>query len=278
MLRFFEKEPYAPVEYAYEVEKVLFKGKSKFQDILVIENPYFGKMLILDGIVQLTERDEFFYHEMLTHVVMHAHPNPKRVLVIGGGDGGVVREVIKHDEIEKVYFVEIDEEVINVSKRFFPTVSCSIDHPKVEIKIMDGADFLRKTRPPIDVVIIDSTDIIGFARSLFRKDFFGDVLKSLTEQGFFVTHCESLHFHKDIVLEIQNTLKDVFPLVDLYTSPIATYPGNWWAFSVGSLQLDPRETRRPVQIETRYYDDEVHRQAFFPKSLYRKLLGKELQW
>jgi len=278
MIRFFEKEPYAPVEYTYEVQKVLYQGKSKYQDILVIENPYFGKMLILDGIVQLTERDEFFYHEMLTHVVMHAHPNPKTVVVIGGGDGGVVREVLRHKTVEKVYLVEIDEEVIDISKRFFPTVSCGIDDPRVEIRIMDGADFMRKARFGIDVIIVDSTDIIGFARSLFTNEFFDDVLRSLTDEGFFTTHCESLHFHKDIVIEIQNTLKTVFPVVDLFTCPIATYPGNWWAFSVGSRKLNPRQPGRPVEIETRYYDDEIHKQAFLPHNLYRKLLNKELAW
>ena len=136
MIRFFEKEPYSPVEYTYEIEKVLFKTKTNFQEILVVENPYFGKILFLDGILQITERDEFFYHEMLTHVVMQSHPNPKRILIIGGGDGGVVREVLKHKSVEKIYFVEIDEEVINVSKKFFPNVSCSIDDPKVETKIM----------------------------------------------------------------------------------------------------------------------------------------------
>src|SRR4030042_5685337 len=146
MIKFFEKAPYAPVEYLYDVEEILYKGKSKFQEIMVIRNPYFGKMLILDDVVQLTERDEFFYHEMLTHVVMHAHPDPRKVIVIGGGDGGVVREVLKHRIIEKVYFVEIDEDVINVSKKFFPNVASGVDTPRVEIKIMDGAEFVKKRK------------------------------------------------------------------------------------------------------------------------------------
>ncbi len=278
MIRFFEKEPYSPIEYTYEVEKVLYKGKSQCQEILVIENPYFGKILILDGIVQLTERDEFFYHEMLTHVVMHAHPDPKRIVVIGGGDGGVVREVLKHGTVEKVYLVELDEEVINISKRFFPTLSSKVDDPKVEINIMDGADFIKKVSPSIDVIIVDSTDIIGFARSLFTEDFFYSVMKALKQDGMFVTHSESLHFHLDIVIEVQKILKKAFPLVDLYSVPIATYPGNWWAFSIGSKKLNPRDIRRPFEIKTRYYDDEIHRQAFLPHKLYRKLMDKKLIW
>jgi spermidine synthase len=278
MIRFCEKEPYAPVEYNYEVEKVLYKGKTQYQDILVIENPHFGKMLILDGIVQLTERDEFFYHEMLTHVVMHAHPNPRRVIVIGGGDGGVVREVLKHETVEKLYFVEIDERVIEVSKKYFPTVSCSVDDPRVDINIMDGAEFIREVSTQIDVIIVDSTDIIGFARSLFTKEFFASVQSVLTDEGMFVTHCESLHFHMDIVIEIQHMLMRVFPVVDLYTAPIATYPGNWWAFTLGSKKIEPRETCRRVTVETRYYDQEVHVQAFMPRQLYGKLLNRELGW
>lgn len=278
MIRFFEKEPYSPIEYTYKVESVLYEGKSKYQKILIIENPYFGKILILDGIVQLTERDEFFYHEMLTHVAMHAHPNPKRIAVIGGGDGGVVREVLKHKTVEKVYFVEIDEEVIRISKKFFPALSSGIDDPKVELKIMDGADFIKKFSGSIDVIIVDSTDIIGFARSLFTEDFFNSITKALKPEGLFVTHSESFHFHLDIVIEIQQILKKVFPLVDLYSVPIATYPGNWWAFSIGSKTLNPRDIRRPFEIKTRYYDDEIHRQAFLPHKLYSKLMDKKLIW
>ena len=279
MIKFTEKAPYAPVEYLYDVDEILYKGKSKFQEIMVIKNPYYGKMLILDDVVQMTERDEFFYHEMLTHVAMHAHPNPKKVIVIGGGDGGVVREVLKHRTVEKVYFVEIDEEVINVSKRYFPTVSSGTDDSRVEIKIMDGADFIaRRKSADIDAVIIDSTDIIGFARSLFTDDFFVSVKNCLTNEGMFVTHTESLLFHKDMVIEIQEVLKKVFPVVDLYTATIATYPGNWWAFAIASNGLSPREIRNKVEMPVKYYSDEIHRQSFMPKGLYEKLMNRELQW
>lgn len=279
MIKFFEKAPYAPVEYAYDVEEILYIGKSKFQEIMVIKNPYFGRMLILDDVVQLTEKDEFFYHEMLAHVVMHALPEPQKVVVIGGGDGGVVREILKHKYIEKVYFVEIDEEVINVSRRYFPSVSSGVDDARVEIKIMDGAEFVtKKKRSDIDAVIIDSTDIIGFARSLFTDEFFTSVKSCLKDDGMFVTHTESLHFHKDMVIEIQEVLKRVFPIVDLYTAPIATYPGNWWAFAVASKKLSPREVKRKHTIDTKYYSEEIHQQAFLPKGMYKKLMQRKLIW
>ncbi len=278
MIKLFEKDPYSPIQYVYDVSNILFSGTSGYQEIMVVENPYFGRMLILNGVVQMTERDEFFYHEMLTHVVMHAHPGAKNVVVIGGGDGGVVREVVKHDSVEKVYFIEIDMELIAVSKEFFPAVSGQIDNPKVEVHNMDGAEFVKNRKGDIDAVIVDSTDIIGFAKSLFTVDFFKSVKEALTDEGMFVTLSESIHFHKDIVLEVQETMKMVFPVVDLYTTPIATYAGNWWAFSAASKKHNPRELRKECTVDTRYYSDEIHRNAFLPPNFYRKLLNRELKW
>ncbi|HBG92794.1 MAG: spermidine synthase [Nitrospirae bacterium GWF2_44_13] len=278
MIRFYERDPYSPIQYTYEVENILYNGKSKFQEIMVIRNPHFGKMLILDGVVQITERDEFFYHEMLTHVALHAHPAPKKVIVIGGGDGGVVREVLKHRTVEKVYFIEIDEEVINVSRKFFPEVACDVDDPRVEIKCMDGAEFIKGREADIDAVIVDSTDIVGFATSLFTKEFFSSIKNCLAKDGFYVTLSESLHFHKDIVIEVQETMKAVFPVVDIYTAPIATYAGNWWTFSIASKGLSPRDMRRKFEVNTKYYSDEIHRQAFLPKGMYEKLMQRKLEW
>lgn len=278
MIRFFEKDPYAPIQYVYEVEKVLYRRKSDFQEITVIENPYFGKMLILDDVVQITERDEFFYHEMLVHVVMHAHPRPKTVTVIGGGDGGAVREVLKHDSVEKIYFIEIDEEVINVSKEFFPSVASGIEDRRVEIKCMDGAEFVKGRHGDIDVIIVDSTDIIGFAKSLFTVEFFKSAKDSLSGEGMFVTLSESLHFHKEMVIEVQEEMRLIFPIVDLYTAPLITYAGNWWTFSVASKKHDVRQMRRPFAIDTKYYSDEIHDQAFMPRKMYERLMGRGLRW
>lgn len=278
MVRFFEKDPYAPIQYTYEVTKILHKSKSKFQDIMVFENPFFGKILVLDGVVQITERDEFFYHEMLAHVVMSAHPGPRKVVVIGGGDGGTVREVLKHRSVEKVYFIEIDEEVINISKKYFPSVACGIKDKRVEIKCMDGAEFVKGRNSDIDVVIVDSTDIVGFAKSLFTKKFFKSINNCLAEEGMFVTLSESLHFHRDIVAEVQKTMKSVFPVVDLYTAPLATYAGNWWTFSIASKKLDPKEIRGKEKVKTKYYNDEIHRTSFLQKDLYKKLIEQNRDW
>ena len=278
---FTEVAPFVAVEYSYEVEKVLHKSRSEFQEILVFENKHFGNMLVLDGIVQLTERDEFFYHEMLTQVCMHAHPDPKTVVVIGGGDGGTVREALKHTCVEKVYFIEIDKEVIEVSKKFFPSVSKAIDDPRVEIINMDGAEFIKGRDKDVDVILVDSTDPIGFARTLYGAEFFASCARALTEEGMFVTHAESMLLHSDIVREVQETMREAFPMVDLYTGPIATYPGNWWAYSIGTNGLDPKQMRRPFdpdKVGTRYYDDEIHAHAFLPRKLYKRLIDKGLDW
>lgn len=278
MIKFIEKDPYAPIQYSYEVSKILYSGKSAYQEIQVFENPFFGKILVLDGVVQITERDEFFYHEMLAHVVLSAHPDPRRVVVIGGGDGGTVREVLRHKSVEKVYFIEIDEEVINVSKKFFPSVACGIDDKRVEVKCMDGAEFVKGRKSDIDVVIVDSTDIVGFAKSLFTKKFFGSIKNCLSENGMFVTLSESLHFHREIVLQVQKTMKSVFPVVDLYTAPLATYAGNWWTFSVGSMGPDPRVIRGKGRIRSKYYSGDIHKSCFLPSGMYERLLSGKLGW
>jgi spermidine synthase len=278
MVKFSEKDPYAPIQYSYEVSKILYHKRSKFQDIMVFENPFFGNVLVLDGVVQITERDEFFYHEMLVHIVLSSHPAPKKVVVIGGGDGGTVREVLKHKSVEKVFFIEIDRDVIDVSKKFFPSVASGVRDKRVEIKCMDGAEFVKGRRSDIDAVIVDSTDIVGFAKSLFTRNFFRAISNCLTEEGMFVTLSESLHFHKEMVVEVQKTMRSAFPVVDLYTAPIATYAGNWWSFSVGSKKLDPREIRRRDRVKTKYYSPEIHRSAFLPKDMYAKLLAGKLGW
>jgi len=278
VIEFTEKDPYAPIAYVYEISDVLFDKKTAYQRIQVVENRFFGRMLLLDGIVQITDKDEFFYHEMLAHPVLHAHPDPRRVVVIGGGDGGTVREVLKHDTVEKVFFIEIDEEVIETSRRFFPKVSAGIDDPRVEVRPMDGAEFVKELADEVDAIIVDSTDIVGFAKVLFEESFFRSVNRALRAGGVYASHTESLHFHLNIVREVQEVLRRVFPVVDLYTASIATYGGNWWAFGCASKGGGFRDKVRPCKVPTRFYDEEVHRQAFLTPRLYDRLLRGELDW
>jgi spermidine synthase len=275
---FMERDPYAPIRHCYGISKILYEGKSKYQEIQVVESHYFGKMLILDGVVQFTEKNEFFYHEMLTHPVMFAHKNPQNVLIIGGGDGGILREVLKHKTVKKAVLVDIDKDVVEVSKKFFPTVACSMDDPRAIILNEDGFKYIQDYKNEFDVIIVDSTDPVGFAHVLTTEEFFKYVFEALKEDGIYVGQSESLHYHLDIVVRFQKALKKSFPIVDLYTTVIPVYAGYWWSFSVGSKAYNPREISREVDIETRFYSDEIHKNAFLPPNFYQKILSGNFKY
>ena len=273
-LIFPERDPFSPIKYAYKAQQILHSEQSEFQEILVFECSHFGRILALDGVVQLTERDEFIYHEMLSHVVLHAHPRPANVLIIGGGDGGTLREVAKHKPVTRIDLVELDPRVIQVSRQFLPKLATSFDDPRLTIANMDGAMFLRQSTILFDVIIVDCTDPVGPAKGLFSDDFFADVIRRLAPDGIFVAQTESLHFHQPFVADVQHRLARMFDIADLYTASLATYAGNWWTFSVGSRRYNPRAQARSCEVATKYYFDDVHEHAFLPQSLYSRLIEK----
>ena len=275
---FRESDPFSPITYTYKINSVLYSGKSPYQEIQVLDSPEFGRILVLDGVVQLTERDEFFYHEMLAHVALYAHLRPENVLIIGGGDGGTLREVIKHEAVKNVQLVELDKEVIEISKRYFPSLSLGFSDERVQVKDMDGSRFVRDTGEKYDVVIIDSTDPVGSARNLFSQQFFNDVFSILNEDGILVIQTESLHFHRQFVKEVQQRLGKLFKIVGLYTVPLATYAGNWWTFSIASRKYITDMPNRKITVSTKYYDEQVHRNAFLPDTVYKKLMSGTLDW
>lgn len=272
---FQEKDPFAPIEYCYKVEEILCSRNTEYQELLIFKSPYFGRVLALDGVVQLTERDEHFYHEMLAQVALHTHPSPCSVLIIGGGDGGTLREVLKHEVVERALVVELDKEVIEASQEFFPTLSAGFTDPRTQIVETGGAEFLAATREKFDLIIVDSTDPVGFAQSLFTSEFFSNAFSVLKAEGIFVVQTESLHFHQEFVRNAQHRMAQIFSLVDLYTVPIATYAGNWWTFSIASKLHNPREVLRKCEVFTKYYSEDVHRHAFLPQSLYRTLMSNK---
>ena len=273
-LLFLERDPFSPIRYAYKAQQILHSEQSEFQEILVFECAYFGRILALDGVVQLTEKDEFIYHEMLTHVVLHAHPRPENVLIIGGGDGGTLREVAKHKPVSRIDLVELDPAVIQVSRQYLPTLATSFDDPRLTISNMEGAAFLQQSTTLYDVIIVDCTDPVGPAKGLFSDDFFADVIHRLAPDGIFVAQTESLHFHRPFVTEVQHRLARMFNIADLYTASLATYAGNWWTFSVGSRRYNPRAQAQNCEVTTKYYSDDVHAHAFLPQSLYDRLIRK----
>jgi spermidine synthase len=275
---FLENDPFSPIAYLYKTNEILFRHKSPYQEIMILDNIYFGKMLVLDGVVQLTEKDEFFYHEMLAHVVLYAHAHPKTVLIIGGGDGGTLREVLKHQLVEKVRLVEIDREVIEVSKRFLPQMAIGFTDKRVELIEMDGADYVNQAKSKYDVVIVDSTDPVGSAQGLFTEQFFSCVKDILEDDGIFVIQSESLHFHRQLVIDTQKKLMKLFKIVGLCCVPVATYSGNWWTFSIASKKYQVKKPNRSQDVKTRYYDEQIHNNSFLTDNLYHKLINDILDW
>ena len=272
---FVERDPYAPIRHQYPVSRVLHEEKSEYQEILVLESPHFGKLLVLDGVVQLDERYEFMYHEFIAHVPLYAHPDPQEVLIIGGGDGGTLREVLKHDSVKRAVLVDIDRRVIEVSKEFFPTLSSGFDDPRAIVINEDGYKYIQECEGEFDVVIVDSTDPVGFAHVLTTEDFFRFVNRALKEEGIFTAQTESLHYHLEMVVRIQKTLKKVFPVVDLYTSVVPIYAGYWWTYSIASKKHPVREPSREVKVSTRIYSDQMHRYAFLPEDFYGRILEEK---
>lgn len=272
-ITFSECDPFSPINYTYSFDRILYEHSSRYGDIQVVEHDYFGKMLILNGVVQLTERDEYLYHEMLAHVPLYSHPNPSDILIIGGGDGGTLREVLKHSQVVKVLVAEIDSDVIKASIDFLPSLSSGFNDPRTKVVIENGAELISQLRDDYDVILIDCTDPIGPAESLFTIEFLKDAYMALKAGGILAAQTESLHFHLDFVRQVQNRLKQVFPIIDLYTASIATYAGNWWTFSIASKQFALREPSRKCNICTRFYADDVHHNAFLVPSLYNRLIG-----
>ena len=261
---FEERDPFSPIQYRYADVRPLYSARSELQEIQVLESDFFGRMLVLDGVVQLTERDEFLYHEMLVHVPMHSHVAPKRVLIVGGGDGGALREVLKHESVERVTLVELDREVIEVAKKFFPDMAAGFASPLVTVRHGDGAAFLDDEGRQFDIILVDSTDPVGPSTSLSTPEFFRSASEALNDGGVFAMQTESLHFHADYVNRVQRALKAGFGAVDLYGAPIATYAGNWWTFSLASHAPVGREPVREPAPGLRIYCRELHRSAFVP--------------
>ncbi|KAL1921303.1 uncharacterized protein VTP21DRAFT_11019 [Calcarisporiella thermophila] len=252
-----------------QVKEVLHHEKSLYQDVLVFESENYGHVLVLDGVIQCTERDEFSYQEMITHLAMNSHPNPKKVLVIGGGDGGVLREVVKHECVEEVVLCEIDEAVIRVSKKYLPHMAVGFQHPKVKIHVGDGFAYLRDMVDTFDVIITDSSDPVGPAESLFSAEFFQLIKNSLREGGIVSTQGECMWLHGSLIKEVLGHFKRLFPSAAYAYTTIPTYPSGQIGFMIASKE-DGKNFQIPVRRWTpeqeaklcKYYNAEIHHAAF----------------
>ncbi len=246
---------------SFRLKETLVREQTQFQDLAIVDTLQYGKMLVLDNCVMTTEVDEFVYHEMITHVALHTHPNPKKVLVIGGGDGGAMREIIKHPSVERAVMVEIDGRVIDTCKEHLPSISCALSDPRVEVMVDDGIKFVKEARDEFDVILSDSTDPIGPAVGLFSAEFYRDAFNALKDDGIFVAQSESPFLHPQLIKDVQSRVSSVFPITRLYLASIPTYPSGLWSFTMGSKKYDPA-TPRPLTFDTKYYTTELHQAAF----------------
>ena len=267
------------VNYSIRVDRQLYSGRSEFQRIDVFESAQFGRFLTLDGYMMLTERDEFIYHEMITHVPMAVNPKAQNILVIGAGDGGVVRELCRYPTIEHMDLVEIDPLVVEVCKKYLPQTACRLDDERVSIYYEDGLKFVRRKNNEYDLIIVDSTDPFGPGEGLFTKEFYGNCFKALKENGIMVNQHESPFFEEDAIAmqRAHRRIVESFPVSRVYQAHIPTYPSGHWLFGFASKKFHPTHDLDAVKweilgLKTRYYTTRLHSGAFALPAYVEQLL------
>lgn len=246
------------------IKETLVTEQTDFQQLSMIDTEEFGRMLVLDGMVMTTVKDEFVYHEMVAHPALFTHPNPKHVLVVGGGDGGVIREVMKHPSVEKAVLVDIDGKVIEYSRQYLPEIACELDNPRVEVIVGDGYMHIHEHKNRYDVIMVDSTEPVGPAVQLFERGFYQGIYEALKEDGIFVAQTDNPWFKGDLIRKVNRDVKEIFPIVRVYWANVPTYPSGLWTFTMGSKVHDPLEinTDQLRDVSTRYYTPRLHKAAF----------------
>lgn len=253
------------------IKSVLHTEQTPYQALSILETTDLGRMMVLDGVIMLTEFDEFSYHEMIVHPALFAHPDPKRVLVIGGGDGGALREAARHPGIEALDLCELDERVVEVSKQFLPGLAAVYDEPRVRVHYMDGAQWMRENKEGYDLIVVDSTDPVGPGKVLFEEPFYRDCREALREGGVLVTQAENYFLHLSIIKELMANGRKLFPVARYYATQVPTYPGGMIGFTFLSKGTDPiagleaglrRAGSEAIAGALRYWTPAVHRSAF----------------
>lgn len=263
----------------FEVSEVLHSQTSPYQQIEIVQTPSFGKVMLLDGVLMLTERDEFVYHEMLAHPALFTHPDPRSVLIIGGGDCGTIKRVLEHKSVRRVVQVELDELVTRIAGEHFPFPAIARKDSRAELIFADGIAWARESREKFDVILIDSTDPVGPAAGLFRRPFFQDCHRILAEDGILCLQSESpwIEELRKVIRETHRDLASLFPIVRVYGAAIQTYQAGLWLFQLASRKHDPLDPDIAGRIddaalETRYYHKDLHYGAFIlPKFVHEVL-------
>ncbi|OED36918.1 spermidine synthase [PVC group bacterium (ex Bugula neritina AB1)] len=251
----------------YKIKEILYSQQSAFQKVEVVETKGFGRMLFNDNIAMVSEKDEFIYHDMLTHVPLFTHPSPQNVLVIGGGDGGTIREVLRHSSVKKATLVEIDECVVKACEEFMPQLSSALKDKKCHVLFEDGAKFVEETDEKFDIILVDSTDPLGPSVPLFNTKFYKNVYRILNEDGIVVSQAESPYYYEKEQTNLLRTIKSIFDNLYLYKYSNLIYPGGMWCFAMGTKKYNPLEdsTLRRSSLKdfnTDYYTSSIHRESF----------------
>ncbi len=257
------------VRLSLKVKEQLYSKQSDFQEIAIIDTVEYGRALILDGCLMVTEKDEFIYHDMIVHVPMATNLGIKKVLVIGAGDGGAIRELTRYDNIERIDMVEIDEEVVKACQQYLPLTAEKLTDPKVHIYYEDGLKFVRRRKNEYDLILVDSTDPFGPGEGLFTKEFYGNCYTALTDQGILINQHESTYYnyYVDAMKRAHQRIKETFPIAKVYQAHIPTYPSGHWLFGYASKHYDPlkdlnAEGWNALGIRTKYYNTKLHQGAF----------------
>lgn len=276
--RYFHKN----VSTAFKIKSVLHSEKSAFQQIEVLDTHGVGRLLLLDGKTMVSERDEFVYHEVMGHIPTMVHPDVKNVLIIGGGDGGIVRELVKHQEIERIDLVEIDERVIAVSKEFFPHCTSGLSDKRVNILPCDGVEYIKKFKNFFDIIIIDSTDPEDFAAGLFTREFYSEVHSALKENGIMMAQTENPFYDEYGINSFYKALREVYPVVSSLAAPMLIYPGVFWTFAFASkgplpTKILPKkiEFMRELEKTLKWYNMNWHQGAFCLSNIHKQVTGCE---
>jgi spermidine synthase len=278
---FYERSYKGLFSMGWKVNKVLHSEQSKFQKIDVVETDAVGKLLLLDGKTMVSDLDEFVYHEVMAHIPYMVSRSCKKVLIIGGGDGGVVREFAKHSDIEQIDLVEIDERVIEVSREFFPGCTSALDDPRVNILPQDGFAFIKAQSNKYDIIIIDSTDPEDFASGLFTSEFYTDVYNALTKDGIMMNQTENPFLDEYGVKNIYNNMRKSFPFVQSFTAPMSIYPGVFWTFGFSSktnlgthINPDKRYAMSGLERDLKWYNMDWHLGAFAISNFHKRKIGQ----
>ena len=270
------------VRFSIKIDRQLYSAQSPFQRIDIMESKEFGKFFTLDGLMMVTEKDEFIYHDMIVHVPMATNPKIKKVLVIGAGDGGTVRELTRYSTIETIDMVEIDEMVVDVCREFLPQTACKLDDPRVHLYFEDGLKFVRTKENEYDLIIVDSTDPFGPGEGLFTKEFYGNCYKALTNEGILVNQHESPYYaqYAKSMKRAHQRIVEFFPICRVYQAHIPTYPSGHWLFGFASKKFDPltdfdANTWNSLGLKTRYYNTDIHTGCFALPNYVKELLVSE---